>query len=185
MRLLDSLRFRIATLFRRSKMSAEMEEELRAHIQYRADDLERSGLPRAEAARRARIEFGGHVRYKEECREASGGVFFDSLLRDVRFGVRVLRKSPAFTVAAIVTLALGIGANAAFFSVVRGVLLAPLVNREEDRLIYIQQSAPGTQVDNATFSIPEITDISAHLKTISDRHFLHHRFHRAGIRRDA
>src|SRR5580698_5327033 len=166
MRLLDSLRFRIATLFRRSQMSAEMEEELRAHIQYRADDLERSGLSREEAERRARIEFGGHVRYKEECREAAGGVFFDSLMRDVRFGVRVLIKSPTFTVAAILTLALGIGANAAFFSVIRSVLLTPLVNREEDRLIYIQQSAPGTQVDNATFSIPEITDISRNLKTI-------------------
>jgi predicted permease len=65
------------------------------------------------------------------------------------------------------TLALGIGVNAAIFSVVRGVLLRPLVNRDEDRLIYIQQSAPGLQVDNATFSIPEITDIGAHLKTTS------------------
>jgi putative ABC transport system permease protein len=167
MRLLDSLRFRVATLFRRSQMSAEMEEELRAHIQYRADDLERSGLPRKEAERRARIEFGGHVRYKEECREAAGGVFFDSLVRDVRFGVRVLIKSPTFTVAAILTLALGIGANAAFFSVVRNVLLTPLVNRDEDRLIYIQQSEPGMQIDNATFSIPEVTDISRNLKTIT------------------
>ena len=167
MRLLDSLRFRVATLFRRSQMSAEMEEELRAHIQYRADDLERSGLSREEAERRARIEFGGHVRYKEECREAAGGVFFDSLVRDVRFGVRVLIKSPTFTVAAILTLALGIGANAAFFSVVRNVLLTPLVNRDEDRLIYIQQSEPGMQIDNATFSIPEVTDISRNLKTIT------------------
>jgi hypothetical protein len=65
------------------------------------------------------------------------------------------------------TLALGIGANTAIFSVVRGVLLRPLVNRDEDRLIYMQQSAPGLQVDNASFSIPEITDIGAHLKTIS------------------
>ena len=95
MRLLDSIRFRIATLFQRSQVNAEMEEELRAHIQHRADDLERSGLPRGEAERRCPyVEFGGHVRYKEECRETRrGGVFFDSLLRDVRFGVRVLRKS--------------------------------------------------------------------------------------------
>ena len=66
------------------------------------------------------------------------------------------------------TLALGIGMNTAIFSVVRGVLLRPLMNRDEDRLIFIQQSAPGLQVSNATFSIPEITDISAHLKTISN-----------------
>jgi len=65
------------------------------------------------------------------------------------------------------TLALGIGVNSAIFSVVRGVLLRPLINRDEDRLVYIQQSAPGMQVDNATFSVPEISDISSHLKTIS------------------
>ena len=73
MRVLDSLRFRIAALFKRSEMSAEMEEELRAHVQLRADDLERSGVARAEAERRARIEFGGHVKFKEESREAAGG----------------------------------------------------------------------------------------------------------------
>ena len=73
MKLLDSLRFRMATFFHRSQMNAEMEDELRSHIQHRADDLERSGLTRAEAERRARIEFGGHERFKEECHEAAGG----------------------------------------------------------------------------------------------------------------
>jgi hypothetical protein len=69
MRLLDSLRFRIATLFQRSQMNAEMEDELRSHIQLRADDLERSGLSRAEAERRARIEFGGQEKFKEHLLE--------------------------------------------------------------------------------------------------------------------
>ncbi|MGC1583491.1 MAG: permease prefix domain 1-containing protein, partial [Candidatus Acidiferrales bacterium] len=81
MKFLDSLRFRIATLFRRSQMSSEMEDELRSHIQHRADDLERSGLFRAEAERRARLEFGGHARFKEECHEAAGGTFIDSYLQ--------------------------------------------------------------------------------------------------------
>src|SRR5690349_3265426 len=90
-----------------------------------------------------------------------------ALLADLRVALRSLRRTPALWVTVALTLALGIGANAAIFNVVRGVLLRPLVNRDEDHLIYIQQSAPGLQVDNAAFSIPEITDIGAHLKTIS------------------
>ena len=90
-----------------------------------------------------------------------------ALFGDLRVALRSLGRSPALWVTVALTLALGIGANAAIFSILRGVLLRPLMNRDEDRLIYIQQSAPGLQVDNATFSIPEIADIGAHLKTIS------------------
>ncbi|HET7749341.1 MAG TPA: ABC transporter permease, partial [Terriglobales bacterium] len=90
-----------------------------------------------------------------------------ALLGDLRVALRSLRRTPALWVTVALTLALGIGANAAIFNVVRGVLLRPLVNRDEERLIYVQQSAPGLQVDNATFSIPEIADLGAHLKTIS------------------
>ena len=84
---------------------------------------------------------------------------------DSRVAVRSLRRTPALWVTVALTLALGIGVNAAIFSVVRSVLWSPLVNRGEDRLIYIQQSEPGLQVGDATFSIPEITDISATERT--------------------
>jgi len=87
--LLSFLRF-----FHRSPINQEMEAELRAHIQLRADDLERSGLPRAEAERQARVEFGGIERYKEECQEAAGSQFGERLIQDVRYGLRVLRRSP-------------------------------------------------------------------------------------------
>ncbi len=89
------------------------------------------------------------------------------LLGDLRVAVRSLRRTPSLWITVALTLALGIGMNTAIFSVVRGVLLRPLTNRDENRLIYIQQSAPGLQVSNATFSIPEISDMSAHLKTVS------------------
>jgi len=138
MKLFDSLRFRIATLFRRSQLNAEMEEELRSHIQHRADDLERSGLPRAEAERRARIEFGGHVRYKEESREASGGTLLESFWQDLRFALRLLRKSPGFAAVAIVTLATAIGANAVVFSALNAVILRPLNVPQPESLYGLQ-----------------------------------------------
>src|SRR5437764_13311723 len=88
-------------------------------------------------------------------------------MNDLKFGLRRLRKSPGFTFVVVITLALGIGANAAIFTLVRGVLIKPLVNRDEDRLIYIRQSAPGMRDENTTFSVPEIQDLRASVKTLS------------------
>jgi predicted permease len=139
MRLLDSLRFRIAALFRRSQLNDEMEEELRSHIQHRSDDLERSGLPRAQAERRARIEFGGHVRYKEESREAAGATLLESSIQDARFALRLLRKSPGFTAVAVLTLAVAIAANAVVFGVLNALILHPLNLPEAESLYAIQR----------------------------------------------
>src|SRR5512134_1962315 len=88
-------------------------------------------------------------------------------LTDLRVALRSLARVKGLTLTVVVTLALGIGANAAIFSVVRGVLLRPLANRDEDRLIYIRQSAPGAGVENANFSVPEIRDLQAGVRTIS------------------
>ena len=91
----------------------------------------------------------------------------DLILQDLRVALRSLWRTKGLAITVILTLALGIGANAAIFSLVRGVLLRPLVNRDEDRLIYIRQSAPGLQLENANFSVPEIQDLKGSLKTIS------------------
>jgi putative ABC transport system permease protein len=89
-------------------------------------------------------------------------------MNDLKLAFRQLRKSPGFTFVVIITLALGIGANAAIFTLVRGVLIKPLVNRDEEQLIYIRQSAPGARIENSTWSIPEIHDLKAGVKTLSE-----------------
>lgn len=143
MRILDAMRAHWSELVHRSAMRGEIEEELRNHLQHRADDLERSGMSRAEAEREARLEFGGFEHYLEEAHEAQGWNWAETLLRDVRFGLRILKKSPAFTAAAVITLALGIGANTALFTLVRGILLRPLPVRAANRLVVIWDSNPG------------------------------------------
>ncbi len=139
MRILAYFRSLGAKFFRGSQVADEMEEELRSHIEHRADDLERSGLDRATAERRARVEFGGQVRFKEESQEQMGGVFFETLMQDVRVALRVLQKSPGFTFAAAVTLALAVGANAVVFSVMNGLILRPLNVPQAESLYGIER----------------------------------------------
>jgi len=155
MRFLDSLRFRVASLFRRSAIDTEMEEELRSHIRHRAEDLERSGLSHDEAERRARIEFGGYQKYKEESREAVGVYFLETLAQDLRFALRVLRKSPGFAAVAVVTLALAIGANAVVFGVLNALILRPL-NVPQAESLYAIERGPDKAVNH---SYPDYLDL--------------------------
>ena len=144
MRIMASIRSFASALFHRSHMEEEMDEELRSHIECRADDLERSGYPREEAERRARIEFGGRERFKEECREALGTHFLTALLQDVRHGLRTLRRSPGFTVVAVLTLTIGIGANISVFSLIYGLAIRPLPVKDASSLASVYQESRAT-----------------------------------------
>ena len=176
MSLFTSLCSFASTLFRRSRINAEMEEELRSHIEHCADDLERSGLSRAEAERRARVEFGGYERYREETHEARGGQFLESLLQDVHFGLRMLRKSPGFTATGVITLALGISANAVVFSVLNGLILRPLNVPESQRLYTIQR---GQNDPSPMQSYPDYLDLRDRNRSLDG--VIAYTFSRAGL----
>ena len=148
----------------------ELDEEIRGHMALSIKErIERGEDP--EAARLAALkEFGNVLLTRDSIRSVWRHRWLDeaeALARDIRFALRSLLRAKGLTSTVVVTLALGIGANAAIFSVVRSVLLRPLVNRDADRLIYIRQTARGIGTENLTFSMPEIRDLTSHVTTMS------------------
>ena len=158
MKLVAYFRSLAARFLHRSETEDDLDEELLSHVQHRANDLERSGLSRVEALRRARIEFGGYEKFKEESREALGGNLIETVIQDVRFGLRVLRKSPGFTVVAVFTLALAIGANAVAFGVLNALILRPL-NVPQPESLYGIDRARDDPTQQSLQSYPDYLDL--------------------------
>ena len=154
----SDLLFRLRALFRRGAMEFEMDEELRSHFENQVEKLVASGLSREEALRRARVGFGGYEQLKEECRDARGVNLIETVLHDVRYALRMLRGSPSFTAVAILTLALGIGANTAIFSVVDSVLLRPLPYRDPAGLVMLWEQSSQHKNPHNTVSPPDFLD---------------------------
>ncbi len=148
----------------------DLDEEIRGHLAINIKERIERGEDPVSARRAALREFGYVPAVRDEMRRVWYSRWFDAaeaLARDIRFAFRSLFRAKGLTTTVVVTLALGIGANAAIFSVVRSVLLRPLVNREADRLIYIRQAAQGLGLQNLTFSVPELDDFKSRVTTVS------------------
>ncbi|MGA9668150.1 MAG: ABC transporter permease [Terracidiphilus sp.] len=140
--MMHDLLFRLRALILRQKMETELDQELRFHFDHEVEKHLRTGMTRQEATRRARLSFGGHEQIKEGCREARGTSLLETSLQDIRFALRAYRKTPVFFLIAALTLALGIGASTAVFSLVNAILLKPLPYPNASRVVMPWRHGP-------------------------------------------
>src|SRR5215472_346438 len=157
--MLSDILYRLRSLFRRGRVEEELDDELRFHFERAMAKGIHSGLTRDEAVRQARILIGGIDQVKEECRDARGVRPMEILIQDIRYALRMLRQKPLFSSFAILTLALGIGANTAIFSMVNAVLLRALPFPEPERVVKIRFSNPGVGLHGVLYSLPELEDL--------------------------
>ena len=172
MSIFGSLRAALArltgTVSRRESDDADLREEMQAHLHMATAENIRRGMRPNEARRRALLDAGGLTVATEAVHDQRGLPWLESVAADVKYAFRTLRHARAYTIVVVITLGLGIGANTAIFSVLRGVLLKPLPHRDGDRLLYLRQSSDGPGGDNISFSVPEVTDIRQGVPSLGD-----------------
>src|ERR1700733_7714648 len=151
----SNLRVRLRSLFRRAAVTQEIDQELHFHLEQQMERYLRAGLTREEARRRLRLEFGGLAQIEEDCREARGVSFLEHIGQDVRYAMRMFGRTPGFTVVVVMTLALGIGANTAVFSLINAALLKMLPVRDPEQLVKLSKIQP-VNGPNDYFSYPEV-----------------------------
>src|SRR4030095_16998689 len=163
---IKKLKRRLSAIFDREPLDQELDDELQYHLEREAEQHERSGMNSEEARFAALRSFGSVDKSREECRDARGVNFFDNLIRDVRYSIRLLIKNPTFSIVAVLTLTLGIGANTAIFSLLDAVLLRSLPVNEPDRLVLFGNGLNGGLTDGFPaestdlFSYPFYQDVS-------------------------
>ena len=155
---------RFCNVFRPGRLQSDLERELAFHVSERVEELRESGLSQAEAARAARLQFGNFTNQLERTRDMDINAWLESTVRNLRHSMRVLAKTPAFTITVILTLALGIGANSAVFSAIYAVLLRPLPFPNADELVKLAQSQPKIpQAGVAPVRLEELEQPQQHL----------------------
>src|ERR1700683_2007610 len=159
---------RLRSLFARRKADQELDEELRHHLDQKTQQLIARGMAPQEARRTALLEMGGLEKRKAECRDGAHGHWLGNFPRDIRFGFRMLHKSPGVTAVVVIALALGVGANTAIFSVVNGFLLRPLPVTSPEQITVLAIQQKDAPIGSSGFSYPEFVDFRKQANTFSD-----------------
>ena len=168
MSLLRNLASGMRSLFRKEQVDRELDEELRVYQEMAAEEKMKQGMSRKDALRAVRLERGSVEIAKEVVRSGGWEFLVETCWQDLRFAIRILRKSPGFTIVAVLTLALGVGANTAIFSIVNAVLLRSLPYRDPDRLVRIFFNEPGVGLRDVEFSKPELDDLQTRAGVFED-----------------
>jgi putative ABC transport system permease protein len=160
-------RTRLSSLFRRNRLERQLDAELQYHIDMLVEQNIKAGMPPGEARRRALSTFGAVQGIKDEVRDTWLSRFVETAAQDIRYGLRNLRRNPGFAFVVMLTMALGIGANTAIFSVVNGVLLRPLPYRDGDKIVVLRHGVGDTVANDLNFSVKDLNDYR-HSRSLSD-----------------